>query len=418
MDIQPTLLSASFPNKAVSLKLSQWVLGQVLNASVTGRKSADTLLLQINNQVIEAKTNSNKPIYIGAQLKLVVEQQGSPAVLRVLQQESPKLIQETKQQLLRENIPKQASMEKLTSILNQTIKNPSGIIKGLSAPIEQQIKKLIEQLPTQTNLKNESGLKSAIKNSGIFLESKLLSEVTNKNNATNQSQTLAQSNSPNTVKDLKMNLLQLSELITKYKQDTQKPVPQLIKPAQVISLFEGAKIPNTTTKPEVKNTATLINIDSKADIETISKQLESSIARIEANQTKAVVTHENQLPAWSIELPVKDKQDIDLLKLDIQHDKESKSENDKEQIWTVNLNINFQDKGAVSARLSILDKEVSATLWSEDQTLNDLIDNNLPLLSKRIEKCGLSMGKIVCLTGSPISQDENMIANNLINISV
>lgn len=418
MDIQPTLLSASLPNKAVSLNLPQWMLGQVLNATVSGRKSADTLLLQINNQAIEAKTNSNKPIYIGAQLKLVVEQQGSPAVLRVLQQESPKLIQETKQQLLRENIPKQASMEKLTSILNQTIKNPSGIIKGLTAPIEQQIKKLIDQLPTQINLKNEPGLKSAIKNSGIFLESKLLAEVTNKQNTRNQAQTIAQSNSPNIAKDLKTNLLQLSELITKYKQDTQKPVPQLIKPAQVMSLFEGAKSPHMNTKPDVRNTAVLIDIDSKVDIETISKQLESSIARIEVNQSKAVVTHDNQLPAWSIELPVKDKQDIDLLKLDIQHDKKSKPENDKEQIWTVNLKINFQDKGAVSARLSILDKEVSATLWSEDQRLNDLIDNNLSLLSKRIENCGLSRGKIVCLAGSPASPDEHMSADNLINISV
>jgi flagellar hook-length control protein FliK len=418
MDIQPTLLSASLPNKAVSLNLPQWMLGQVLNATVSGRKSADTLLLQINNQAIEAKTNSNKPIYIGAQLKLVVEQQGSPAVLRVLQQESPKLIQETKQQLLRENIPKQASMEKLTSILNQTIKNPSGIIKGLTAPIEQQIKKLIDQLPTQINLKNEPGLKSAIKNSGIFLESKLLAEVTKKQNTRNQAQTIAQSNSPNIAKDLKTNLLQLSELITKYKQDTQKPVPQLIKPAQVMSLFEGAKSQNTNTKPDVRNTAVLIDIDSKVDIETISKQLESSIARIEVNQSKAVVTHDNQLPAWSIELPVKDKQDIDLLKLDIQHDKKSKPENDKEQIWTVNLKINFQDKGAVSARLSILDKEVSATLWSEDQRLNDLIDNNLSLLSKRIENCGLSMGKIVCLAGSPARPDEHMSADNLINISV
>jgi hypothetical protein len=376
------------------------------------------LLLQINNQAIEAKTNSNKPIYIGAQLKLVVEQQGSPVVLRVLQQKSPKIIQETKQQLLRENIPKQASMEKLTSILNQTTKNPSGIIKGITAPIEQQIKKLIDQLPTQINLKNVLGLKSAIKNSGIFFESKLLAEVTKKQNTRNQAQTIAQSNSPNIAKDLKTNLLQLSELITKYKQDTHKPVPQLIKPAQIMSLFEDVKSPNTNTKPDVRNTAVLIDIDSKVDIEIISKQLESSIARIEVNQSKAVVTNDNQLPAWSIELPVKDKQDIDLMKLDIQHDRNSKPESEKDQIWTVNLKINFKDKGAVSARLSIVDKQVSATLWSEDQRLNDLIDNNLSLLSKRIENCDLSMGKIECLTGSPASPDEHMSADNLINVSV
>lgn len=418
MDIQPTLLSTFVTNKAVSLKLSQWMLGQVLNATVTARKSANTLLLQINNQAIEAKTNSNNLISIGAQLKLVVEQQGTPTVLRVLQQDSLKLTQETKQQLLRENIPKQASMEKLTNTLSQLTNNTHSMIKGLPGPIAQQIKKLIEQLPTQISIKNESGLKTAVKNSGIFLESKLLAEVMNKQKPINLTQTTTHKHSPDIAKDLKTNLLQLSELITKYKHSTQKPVVQSTKPAEVISLFEVAKNPSTKTKFEARNTAVLIDIGSKVDIETISKQLESSIARIEVNQLKAVVTHDNQLPTWSIEVPVKDKQDIDLLKLDIQHDRNTKPESEKEKVWTVNLKINFEDKGAVSARLSILDKEVSATLWSENQTLNDLIDNNLPLLSKRIENCGLSMGKIVCLAGSPNSQDEHMGADNLINISV
>lgn len=418
MDIQPTLLSASFPNKAVSQNLSQWMLGQVLNATVTGRISADTLLLQINNQALEAKTNSNRPIDLGAQLKLVVAQQGTSTVLRVLQQESPKLIQEAKQQLLRENIPKQTSMEKLTDILSQVTNNTRSMIKGLPAPIEQHIKKLIEQLPTQLNLKSESALKTAVRNSGIFLESKLMSEVTGKQKLSNKTQTTTQTNSPNITKDLKTNLLQLSELLAKYKQGTKKPAPQFINPAEVISLLKVAKTPIMNTKPDVRNTAVLIAIDSKVDIETISKQLESSIAKIEVNQSKAVVSHDNQLPAWSIELPVKDKQDIDLMKLDIQHDKNSKPESEKDQVWTVNLKINFKDKGAVFARLSIVDKEVSANLWSEDQKLNNLIDNNLSLLSKRLENCGLSMGKIVCLAGSPDSLDEHMSADNLINISV
>ncbi len=418
MDIQPTLLSAFVTNKAVSLKSSQWMLGQILNATVADRKSANTLILQINNQAIEAKTNSNNPVSIGAQLKLVVEQQGTPTVLRVLQQDSPKLTQETKQQLLRENIPKQASMEKLTNTLSQLTNNTHSMIKGLPGPIVQQIKKLIEQLPTQINIKNESGLKTAVKNSGIFLESKLLAEVMNKQKPINLTQTTTHKHSPDIAKDLKTNLLQLSELITKYKHSTQKPVTQSIKPAEVISLFEIAKNPNTKIKLETRNTAVPIDIDSKVDIETISKQLESSIARIEVNQSRAVVTHDNQIPAWSIELPIKDEQDIDLLKLDIQRDRNSESGNEKDQLWMVNLKIHFQDKGTVTARLSVVDKEVSATLWSEAPALNDLIDNNLPLLSKRIENCGLTMGKIVCLAGSPKSHDDLMIDDNLINISV
>jgi len=418
MDIQPTLLSASLPSKSASSNLQQWVLGQVLNATVTARKSANTLILQINNQAVEAKTSPDKPLNIGAHLKLIVEKQDNPTLLRVLQHHSPKLIHESRQQLLRENLPKQASLEKLTSILSQLTNNSRAVLKALPAPIELQIKKLIEQLPTQTNLKSESGLKTAVKNSGIFLESKLLTEVNKKQEPTNPLKTTTTSSRPNLANDLKINLLQLSELITKHKQNAQKPGSQLIKSTQLASLSEVAKNTTTNAKARAENTAALIDIGSKVDIESISKQIESSIARIEVNQSKAVITTDNQLPAWSIEIPVKDKHNIDLLKLDIQTDKDSKNANEKEQLWTVNLKINFENKGAISARLSMINKEVSATLWSEDQTLNDLIDNNLLLLNKRIEQCGLSMGKIICLEGGPRDQKDRVIENNLINTSV
>ncbi len=51
------------------------------------------------------------------------------------------------------------------------------------------------------------------------------------------------------------------------------------------------------------------------------KQIDLSVARFEVNQSKVVVTHVKQLPVCSIEIPVKDKQNFDLLKLDIQADK-------------------------------------------------------------------------------------------------
>lgn len=418
MDIHPTLLSASLPIKATHTNLSQWLLGQILNATVTGRKSADTLILQINNQQIEAKTTSDKPINVGEQLKLVVEKQGNPVVLRVLQHDSQKLIHEIRQQLLRENMPKQAGMEKLTTMLNQVSNNVRGVINILPAPIEQQLKKLIEHLPAKANLKNETGLKAAIKDSGIFLESKLLAETAKKQEPNKQLQAATQLNRQRIVKDLKTNLLQLSELISKYKQGTKNTENKFIKQIQLTPFFETAKNSTVNTKTRFENTASIIDIGSKVDIETISKQIESSVARIEVNQSKAIVTHDNQFPIWSIEMPVKDKQDIDLLKFDIQADRDSKSDNEEGQIWTVNLKINFENIGSVSARLSMIDKEVSATLWSENETLNELIDNNLPLLGKKIEKCGLSPGKIVCLEESPVEQEDRLPGNNLINITI
>jgi Flagellar hook-length control protein FliK len=424
MDIQSSLLSTPLPVKATQLNLSQWLVGHILNATVTGRKSADTLVLQIQNQQVEAKTTADKTIIPGDQLKLVVAKKGDPVVLKVLEQTSPKVIHDIKQQILRENIPKQAGMEKLTSILSQVSSNVREAIKFLPAPIEQQFKKLIEHLPTKTNLNNEAGLKSAIKNSGIFLESKLLAEVIKQSNPDKLPKIAAQSlKQPSTqplsqnqtiVKDLKTNLLQLSEVIGKYKQSTSIKEINLPKLTQMISPTDVAK----TSPTKAENTSKVINLALKLDAETISKQIESSIARIEVNQSKAIVTHDNQTPVWTVEMPVKDKQDIDLLQLNIQADKDSKSNNEKDKLWTVNIKIDFENIGSVSAKLSIIDKEVNATLWSESEILSGLINNNLGYLNNQIERQGLSTGKIVCLDEMPITKKEQVSDINLINIKI
>ncbi len=420
MDIQPSLLSPPLQTKASQLNLSQWIIGQLLNATVTGRKSADTLLLQIQNQQIEAKTPPDKSIIPGDQLKLVVAKNGDPVVLQVLQQNSQKVTHEIKQQLLRENVPKQASMEKLTTVLNQVSNNVRDVVKFLPLPIAQQFKKLIEHLPVKTRIKTEAGLKAAIKDSGIFLESKLLTEVKSKENSGKPSKTISQtshqplSQHQSVAKDLKTNLLQLSDVISKYKQSLKTPELNSARLTQFAPVVEIAKA--TSTKANSANK--VIDLALKLDAETLSKQVESSIARVEVNQSKAIVTHDNQSPVWSIELPVKDKQDIDLLQLDIQADKDSNSDNEKDQLWTVNLKIDFENIGSISARLSLVDKEVNATLWSENETLSGLINNNLNLLNNQIEKQGLSTGKIVCLDEIPVVKEEQFSENNLINIKI
>jgi flagellar hook-length control protein FliK len=425
MDIQAAL-PTPLPVKATQLNLSQWLLGQVLNATVTGRKSADTLILQIQSQHLEAKTSPDKVINVGEQLKLLVAKLGDPVVLRVLQQDSAKVVHEIKQQLLRESMPKQASMEKLTTVLNQVSKNAREVIKFFPAPVEQQFKKLIEHLPTKTNLNNEIGLKAAIKNSGVFFESKLLAEISSKKYSGDLFKTTEQTTkqTPNqisgqtqyqgTAKDLKANLLLLSGVTNKYKQQIQNQGNNFIKQAQTILFFETMK--KSTAKME--NSVRTTELTLKIDAETINKQVESSIARIEVNQSKAIIAQDNQTPVWSFEIPVKDKQDIDLVKLNIQANEESKSRDKKEKLWTANLKIDFEGIGAVSAKLSIIDKEVNATLWSENEILNELINDNLFLLNKQIEKCGLSTGKIICLEEAPAVQETQFSDHNLINITI
>jgi len=431
--------------KSAQLNLSRLFIGQILNASVVEKKPSNTFLLKVGNHLLEARATQNKMLNVGEQLKLIVEKQDNPTTLRVVQHDPKIIAQETKQQLqqqlLREAIPKQAGLEKLTTLLSQVSKNIKAPIQ-MPAPIEQQIKKLINHLPEKNNLKNESGLKTAIKNSGIFLEAKLLTEALNKDgkklnstfkntNPTSQeassqllkpasNQSLLQPQKLELAKDLKTNLLQLSAVINKYKASNP-----LSKTSNNIILTKPPHASFKTSSIEIanKNATSTKEAAIKADeltlkAETLSKQVESSLARIEVNQSKAIISYDNQSPLWSIEMPVKDEKDIDLLKLNIQADKDPNNDNEKKQRWTTDLRITFENIGALSAKLTIINKEINATLWSDNEILNSLIDDNLAVLNEKIELHGLTTGKIMCLKKAPVEQDETHTNNNLISITI
>lgn len=425
MEIQSALLKNLLSVKTVQTNLSQFLLGQILTAKVLDRKSPNTAILEINQQRVEVKTNPDRPVQVGEQLKLLVEKQSSPTLLRVLNNERSILLQESKQQLLRLAVPKQASMEKMSALLTQfsnTLKQTNNV---LPAPIESQIKKFIQQLPTKENVKTPAGLKTFIKDSGLLLESKLMDEVSNKPKTNNQTQADKQQPvqsqqrplSPIVQKDLKANLLQVSNVITKHKPGNQKPETTFSKLPQAFPIATIIKKPVLNTKTPVEQFVRANEPNMKLDVETISKQIESAVARIEVNQARIVTTNETQVPVWTIESPIKDNPDHDSLRLEIQPDNTNESDNEKQNGWTVNLKIDFERLGSISAKISLLDKEITASLWSENNTFADLINENLNVLDKQIERAGLTVNKLTCLENGPIEQ-ESLSVDKLVNIKV
>lgn len=432
MDIQLSVQSSAISVKTAQLNFSQWFLGQILNATVIGKKSADTLLLKIGNQEVEANDNKRNSIPIGERLKLVVEKNDTPVILRVIQQKTIKEFHDIKQSLLRESIPKQAGMDKLTTILNKVVSSNNETIKQFPAPIEQQFKKIIDSLPSKSNLTNGLDLKTTIKNSGLFLEEKLLTEVLRKKpevlvknielpgKTNSEKPLLPASTRPQTPlnhqaikSDFKANLMQFTSALSNYLQHSENENNILNRQ---LSFIDSKSEKNVMTKDKLNLKA--MESLLKTNTEFVSKQIEASIARIEVNQSKIMVTHDNQSLLWSVEIPVKDKEDIDLLKLNIEADKESNKNNGEQQLWKSSLKINFVNIGSIAANLSILNNEVNVTLWSENEDLNALIHDNLYLLDERIERCGLATGKIICLNHEPTKPFPILNENNLINITI
>lgn len=423
MQIHSTALSNLLSVKTVQTSLSQFLSGQLLSANVVSRKSPDTFILEINNQRVEAKTNFDRPLQAGQKLNLIVEKQSAPTTLRILNNEPSLVLHENKQQLLRLVLPKQTGMEKMPQLFTLFSSKLKQINTTLPAPFENQLKKLIQNLPAKENINNPVELKTTIKDSGLLLEAKLLTETLKKTE--HQAQDTKQHHIqpqtkplPNTIlKDLKANLLQLSDTVAKSKKESNKTEASFIKQPNTPPFMALAKNVASNKNKGLESLVRLVESNTKLDIEKISKQIESSIARIEVNQTKAVVTNDTQLPVWSIETPVKDTPDLDLLKLDIHPDNETKNEQKKDKTWTVNIKLDFEHIGTVSAKISMFDQEITASLWSENKLLNSLIDKNINLLDKQIEKAGLTINKITCLDSCPIEQQERS-HDKLVNIKV
>ena len=48
--------------KSAQLNLSRLLIGQILNASVVEKKSSNTLILKVGNQLLEARATQNKTL--------------------------------------------------------------------------------------------------------------------------------------------------------------------------------------------------------------------------------------------------------------------------------------------------------------------------------------------------------------------
>lgn len=120
------------------------------------RKPGNTLLLKVQDQFIEARSQQPVAVKPGENLTLRVMDNGNPAILKVIQQNPPSNSQ-LQQQLLRETLPRQAGLEEMNAILKQVQTKTWGAVAALPAPVKNQLQKLIDTLPTPKSLNTGQG---------------------------------------------------------------------------------------------------------------------------------------------------------------------------------------------------------------------------------------------------------------------
>lgn len=405
-------------------------LGQVLNATVTAKLGGNLIELMANNHKIQAHTE--RPLETGQQLRLKVESLNNPILLKAIetktlaQQNQLAELQNSRSDLLKNALPKSPNFEPLIKTLNTILTTPA-VKTSLPPQITQQLQNLMQTLAAPSQLSNKEGLKQALKQSGLFLESHLSNLSHQKTNS--QQSTLVQN-------DLKGNLLKLlsllkqstgnektqsSQIKTTHSNSQTPSAATLTTPSRTAitenQISKQAELPSSlqTTKTNQQSNNQMIDLPKFIDKPETIKFIEQALSKIMIQQNNAVVLDKAELPVWNASIPVLDKKHIDHLDLTVyQETKEANSQ--EHSLWSVELALEMSGLGKLYAKLSLYNGELNTSLWAEQIETLELVEQNLASLEKQLSKAGLKVNSLTTLHDKPEFQPQSIQANKLIDL--
>jgi hypothetical protein len=341
----------------------------------------------------------------------------------------------------------------------------------LPQPVRQSLTQLMQGLSERQQLQQADGLRQALNNSGLFLESRLRNAPTQ--NLVGQ--------------DLKANLLQLAQqlrtelaqpaqtrvldnpaLMQKLPLEVQTALRQLVStpqelrnlPAQVppalasrgqtpmqllLGLLSGLAGQTTQSPPAGSPSSPSANLTGvQAFIQAremaaapaqqaairaaewqilreLLREVESASARIQFNQLSMLRDPDNpNNNVWLFDLPVKDKQQLEMLQMRLEQHKGDKN-NEDEAIWQVQLNLETQNLGPMQARISLHQQNVQVVLLAERQESSDLLSRHIDELNQRLDKLGVNVSHLSCRQApiTPLTiEPEQSLPRHLLDISV
>ena len=209
MELTPAQLATlqTFTIAANKLPTERLSIGQQLLATIiaSDTKSGE-IVLNINNTIINAKTSL--PLRVNQTLQLLVAQTGSQVTLKLQDNLMNSLITEqAMRQVLPQQCPLSVAIRHIQQFLQQSPPTP------IPPKLVQLANQFVKQLPTAQQLSTAEGVKSAIANSGLFLEKNL-------------KQLLSNQPAVNLKKDIKSLFINLKHALTQEQSKVDRSVSQ------------------------------------------------------------------------------------------------------------------------------------------------------------------------------------------------
>lgn len=335
------------PTAAVSSLMAS---GAVLNATVLQHRGDQLYEMLAQRQHFLA--HSQQPLQVGQKLTLQVNNSAQTAAaieLRIINAE---------QQVIKENLraalPRQQDLQPLLQRLSLA-SSPSAVHQ-LPADLIKVSEQFLRQMPNVAQISQGAGLQQAVQLSGIFHEAALLAGQP--------------------VHDLKTQLLQLWSILNNQRQ--QLNPQQLsqgiwIRPEQAqqnkAQTPAQSPLPGSLLAPRMS-----LPVGQNASvgqfIQLLMQDTEGVIARLESHQLMHLQQREPQQTQWFIDLPVRNEQHTNVLRMHVQRDQRESQEEDP--IWSFSVSFDFEQTGPMLAKLTLAE-DLNIQFYAQRAATVDLI---------------------------------------------
>ena len=257
--------------------------------------------------------------------------------------------------------------------------------------LESSLRTLAQQLRTPQQLGTPSELKQALMNSGIQLENSL----SRHSGSTNPAKS-----------DLKGALLhalassgsKTSPLPTAgYTATPEQLASASAQIQQWLQTQPSSLAAQAIPERLVSSLQDLIQI-------AIQKLLYNQLQSISRTQTRAETGGQQHL---QLEIPVRYGTEVHHIPVQLEEEwtQDSTSEEnqpqEKTRQWLVKLSFELPDAGALHAHITVVNETVSTSLWAEQKSTFQQLQDSLETLSERLENDGCDVRKIECFEGQP-----------------
>ncbi len=299
---------------------------------------------------------------------------------------------------------KQQSLNQILSSLNEITRQNASARNVFTPRFIAQVEKIIQQTAHLSQLGKAQDLKTALLNSGPYMENKL-------------SQTNTSATGANLSGDFKAGLMQLQTMIQNNEaviipknmsrqSSTYNTIAQthlLELQSKIHPFFDlPAKVIHAQVQKPLAPEMSLFLLHNPLIIQAkIVDQLEGALARIISGQLQSRESGDQAV--FSFELPFRHNNQTEVLQLKIREQLQEEKAQKGSKIWTVNLAFNLQSLGGIRIYMTLDQMELAIQIWTEEAHTQILFQQNFYHLTERLLDAGFNISQLKAYHGIPDS---------------